>query len=326
MTMKPSEMNENIDNLCPLDVTELNGLITDFALYLDIAGKPVLYADGSYQWSLDEIERLNHDGFSVLFYEKANNQKVSVLLGVPDSTPEKDSEVNHKQERVAQLITACLEWIRSIHLDQEQKTLAEEACVQVLETISENATLVEHMHALSEHDYYSFYHSMRTAAYGAVIAVKIGSYDARALHDIILGCVIHDVGHLKVSKDILEKRERLNEKEWFEIKQHPLHGIAMLDDVPLSNVTKEMILHHHEREDGHGYPHGIKGHELTQEVKIIAFCDIFDALTSPRPYQKPVALEEALGFIEENALEYLDRRSFEAMKELIMNHSIKVPA
>ena len=68
------------------------------------------------------------------------------------------------------------------------------------------------------------------------------------------------------------------------IRQHPLYALEILKDIPLSPITREIVLHHHERIDGHGYPHGIKGDELKPEVRIV-FGDVFDALTSPRPYQ-----------------------------------------
>ncbi|SMF40938.1 HD-GYP domain-containing protein [Pseudobacteriovorax antillogorgiicola] len=329
-SMNPSETHENIENLCPLDVTELKGRKTDFELYLDIAGKPVLYAEGPYEWSLSEIERLNHDGFSVLFYSKSNDDKVLQLLAQQSMDPvtllHSDRVQQEQQDRVSLLLQTYRDWVSNVDLAPEQHEMAEEATTLVMETVSQNPTLIELLQALSEHDYYSFHHSMRTAAYGAVISIKLGCQTSQHLHDIILGCLVHDIGHLKVSKETLEKSERLNEREWFEIKQHPLHGMELLREVPLSPVTSEIVLHHHERVDGHGYPHGIKGSELLQEVKIVAFCDVFDALTSPRPYQKPVEFEQALSFIEQNALEYLDKRSFEVMGELIRGQKVKAPA
>ena len=330
MSTKQTDSNENIENLCPLDVTELKGRKTDFELYLDIAGKPVLYAQGPYEWSMNEIERLNHDGFSVLFYSKSNDDKVLQLLNQqsldPVSLLHADPETVSLQDKVSSLLKTYNDWILEINLEPEQYGLITEGTELVMTTLCENPSLVDNLQALSSHDYYSFYHSMRTAAYGAVIAIKLGVSSSQHLHDVVLGCMLHDIGHLKVSKEILEKQERLNDREWFEIKQHPLHGIELLKDVPLSPVTNEIVLHHHERDDGHGYPHGIRGSDLLQEVKIVAFCDVFDALTSPRPYQKSVGFEEALSFIEQNALEYLDRRCFEAMKDMVLLSNLKAPA
>ena len=84
-------------------------------------------------------------------------------------------------------------------------------------------------------------------------------------------------------------------------------------------------MHHHEREDGLGYPHGIEGNDVIQEVKIISFCDVFDALTSPRPYQKQMGFKEALEFIEKNLLEYVDERSLKALQGVGQIANLKVP-
>lgn len=316
MSAKSIKPLDSLDSLCPLDITDLKGLHTDFDVYLDIAGKPVLYADGPYDWSMKEVERLHHDGFSVVFYRKSNDDKVLQLLSRQQSDPAMPDLTPH--QILVRCLTSNQEWISKLNLPSQAIEVAAQGTKKVIETIEGNDTLSSNFYALSHHDYYSYYHSLRTAAYGAAISLKLDpEISVEKFHDLILGCLVHDLGHLKVSKEILEKRERLDEKEWFEIKKHPLLGLELLKGVPLSETTKEIILHHHERIDGHGYPHGIKGSSLSQEVKIVTFCDVFDALTSPRPYQTPIDLEEALKFIEHAALEYLDRKSYDAMVTLM---------
>lgn len=329
MDWKPESNIDNMESLCPLDVSDLQGLTTDFELYIDVAGKPVLYAQGPYQWSMGEINRLHHDGFSVLFYRKAQYYRVNQLLS--NSSKGEDLIASTATEEAAKnqvthSLKSYLDWLTGFDMDEAQIQVITEATDAVMSYIDDHQILLQRLSALNEHDYYSFYHSIRTTAYTAFIAVKLGFTSATKLQEIILGSLFHDIGHIKVSKEILEKRSRLDQKEWFEIKQHPLHGIELLKSIPLSSLAKEIILKHHERDDGHGYPYGIKGGELSQEVRIVTFCDMFDALTSPRPYQNPISFEAAIDFIAENALEFLDRKSFEIMKNLVTGKNIKLPA
>ncbi len=319
-------IDESIENLRPLDVTALKGCVTDFDLFLDIAGKPVLYARGYYEWSPAEIEKLNHDGFSVLFYEKVNHDKVNHLRSARPM--EVGSMIMEYQDGDTKIVDEIIDgyrvWLEKIGLQGELQTKALAVTEHLENTITMDSRIVKGFIELSQHDSYSFYHSIRTAAYGAAITLEMGSTtDEQHLLDLVYGCLLHDLGHVKIDPAILEKQGSLTASEWAEIRQHSRYGIEILEDIPLSKITAEIILHHHEREDGEGYPHALKGKELIQEVRVVAFCDVFDALTSPRPYQKQMAFEDAFEFIEKNLLEFVDNKSFQALARIYRKANIK---
>jgi HD-GYP domain-containing protein (c-di-GMP phosphodiesterase class II) len=128
--------------------------------------------------------------------------------------------------------------------------------------------------------------------------------------------ILHDIGKIGIPESILNKPARLNDEEFNVIEGHPKKGHDILE--PLEQLTSCLpsILHHHERLDGKGYPHGLKGEEIPFLARIIAVADTFDAITSNRAYRSAKAAEKALAIVEEVAGTQLDPVVVEAFKEV----------
>ncbi len=118
--------------------------------------------------------------------------------------------------------------------------------------------------------------------------------------------LLHDVGKLGIPAAILEKPAALTESEWQIMRTHPELGLAILGAT--GRITREMlaVLHHHERMDGAGYPHGLAASEIPIEARIVAVADTFDALTSDRPYRRGFSQREAVHRIRFEAGGHLD--------------------
>ena len=119
---------------------------------------------------------------------------------------------------------------------------------------------------------------------------------------IALGGIFHDIRKRDVPMSVLNKKGPLTDEEWALMKSHPYNGWLELSQAQLSHTSREIILHHHERFNGKGYPDGLQGSEVLPEVQVAALADIFDALTSSRSYQKRRSRFEALSFIKERLL------------------------
>jgi putative nucleotidyltransferase with HDIG domain len=109
---------------------------------------------------------------------------------------------------------------------------------------------------------------------------------------------LHDIGKLGLDRAILDKPGALNEDELEAIRTHPELGARMLQDVRSLRSVQKCVLHHHERWDGGGYPHGLGGDAIPLEARILAVADAYDAMTSRRPYRDPRTREEALAEVE----------------------------
>jgi putative nucleotidyltransferase with HDIG domain len=136
-------------------------------------------------------------------------------------------------------------------------------------------------------------HSIGVAIIALLLCKKM-NLNIDLTRDIVIGALLHDVGKILIPKEILEKKEKLNEKEQELIWEHPQMGYNIIKDNPdISAVTKVVVLCHHEREDGSGYPLG-KGSDLHIGAKIVACCDVFNALTSSRGYRQGMELNEVV--------------------------------
>jgi len=147
------------------------------------------------------------------------------------------------------------------------------------------------------------------------------------IEGIRIGGTIHDIGKIKVPIRILNKSEMLTDNEWEQIKNHPVVGYELLKDLDFPWQVAKMVLQHHERFDGSGYPSGLKNDEILMEASILAVADVIEAMANDRPYRQSLGLEIALEEIEdnkgilydpdvaENAVRILKSGSFEFIKK-----------
>jgi putative two-component system response regulator len=112
---------------------------------------------------------------------------------------------------------------------------------------------------------------------------------------IRIGATLHDFGIIRIPSEILSKPSKLSPQEYEIMKQHPVHGYQILKSIEFPWPVGKMILQHHERLDGSGYPGGITGDDIILEARIIAVADIMDSMTSDRPWRRALPVDTALG-------------------------------
>jgi response regulator RpfG family c-di-GMP phosphodiesterase len=137
-------------------------------------------------------------------------------------------------------------------------------------------------------------HSERVMNFAACLGGKLG-ITGRELQELSKGALLHDIGKIGISDNILLKPGKLGEDEWIEMRRHPQVGYAILSEINFLKTPAEIILSHHERFDGTGYPKQLKGEQIPIGSRIFAIVDTLDAMTSDRPYRKalPFAVAEA---------------------------------
>ena len=139
-------------------------------------------------------------------------------------------------------------------------------------------------------DVYTSGHSRRVMEYSMALG-KMMRLSEGQLNILRNGCLLHDIGKIGIPDSILLKREGLSDQDWQVIKRHPKNGVQILEPLDFLNEEKMLILHHHERFDGTGYPDGMKGFEIPQGARIMALADSYDAMKSKRIYRDPLADE-----------------------------------
>lgn len=134
-----------------------------------------------------------------------------------------------------------------------------------------------------------------------------------------IGATLHDFGIIRIPSEILNKPGRLTEQEFEIMKQHPVHGYQILKAIDFPWPVGRMVLQHHERLDGSGYPGGIKGTEIILEARLIAVADVIDSMISDRPYRKALPVEQALEEVQKGRGTKFDPAVVDAATELYTN-------
>lgn len=143
-------------------------------------------------------------------------------------------------------------------------------------------------------------HSKRVSGYCSSLAKKL-DFSERDTNEITNAALLHDIGKVAITEYLLNKPGRLSDDEFNEVRRHPEIGYRILSSVNDMSDMAEIVLFHHERWDGKGYPKGLKGKEIPLQARIISIADSFDAMISERSYKKPKSLEEAKREFEINA-------------------------
>src|SRR5258707_6789782 len=166
---------------------------------------------------------------------------------------------------------------RIVHLDQERDN---------------RQVLLSFASSIQERDIVTYEHSRRVATYAQRLARYLG-WSRRDARDLALAALVHDLGKTWIANDILLKADVLSAEERRTMERHPVIGARILIGCDVHPFYVETVLYHHEAWDGHGYPTGLKGEEIPLSARIMTIADVFDVLTSQRPYKAPLSMDMA---------------------------------
>lgn len=172
-------------------------------------------------------------------------------------------------------------------------------------------------------DPYTKGHAERVMRYSKKIGEKLSSKGYKIdLFDLEIAAYLHDIGKIVIPESILNKPGKLTQEEYSIVKRHSIDGYNILSNIEYFDNIKEIVLYHHENVDGSGYPLGIKGDKIPLESKIISVADVFDALTTDRPYRKAFSEERALEIMKEEVDKKFDPEVFEAFLNVLKEEKI----
>jgi HD-GYP domain-containing protein (c-di-GMP phosphodiesterase class II) len=170
---------------------------------------------------------------------------------------------------------------------------------------------------LAEKDTSTEEHTRRVATLSVELGERLGLSPAR-LRSLAIGGLLHDIGKLSLPSAILQKPAALDDDEYEIVKLHPERGKELLGELGgFDDHVTRLVLDHHERLDGSGYPRGIAGHALDMPTRILAVCDVYDALVSDRVYRAAWSHDEALALLRREAGTAFDERCVEALERVV---------
>lgn len=188
---------------------------------------------------------------------------------------------------------------------------AEKLTEEIFENYGEYITPV--MAIMKDLSEYTYTHEVNVSIITTLLAIEMG-YSEDKVHEICTGALMHDVGKLKIPPEILDARRKLTDIKFSEIKKHVLYGREICENSGIKSVKiLSAVEDHHEKVDGSGYLKGLKGQELREPAKMVAVADVYDALTSERPYKHAWSGYRAISYMLSLANVHFDIRVINAL-------------
>ncbi len=205
-------------------------------------------------------------------------------------------------------------------IDITELKRSQEKLIRKTEEIKETliGTVTAMSRAMEARDPYTAGHQQRVATIAYAIAVEIGLDESR-IEGLKLGASIHDIGKLAIPTEMLVKPTQLTQLEYSVLQTHVEAGANILKDVKFPWPVLDIILQHHERLNGSGYPHGLKAEEICLEGRILAVADVFEAMSAHRPYRPSLGIAKAMAELDQNRVKLYDPVVVDALKRLIEN-------
>lgn len=291
--------------------------VTDFDLFINLEKHFILYSGRGYKWQraeLMDLLELGHKAFFIRNGDLSRAQMYATIVRLPQV--EKDLAPKERIVSIEQVGAKFVECLYQGEITPGCVQKAETITSAMVDCIKEDPSCVAALGGLADHDYYTYFHSVRVASYAVAIALTMGQDDPKMLREIALGGVFHDIGKKEVPMSVINKSGPLTEAEWKMMKSHPELGFEKVSETILSHVPREIVMHHHEKRNGKGYPDGLDAGSILPEVQIATLADIFDALTSSRSYQNKRTKYEALDFIKHRLVK--EEVCPDAFKALVM--------
>ncbi|MFG0246705.1 MAG: HD-GYP domain-containing protein [Phycisphaerales bacterium JB052] len=291
-------------------------------LYLSHEHKdPVLYRAKGSSYSNADFVNLREQGITHFYIPNVQHRQFQEMLRSRIGEAIGDDKVC-RNERVRIVRDSCGKLIEDFTSNASLPGLSDtisEIAGQFSQWCENESTEFEYLYEMSEHDFYTTTHMVNVGVGCTLLASELLGAGHPQVQRITLGGLIHDVGKRGVDTEILNKEGKLSDEEWDQIRNHPRVGYEVLcQQQGMDPLAIDMTLNHHERLDGKGYPNGITGDEISLPARICCVVDIYDALSSARPYRGPIPPCKVLEMMSEDVGTAIDSTVFEAWKRVLV--------
>jgi len=309
-------MQIKMSDYLPINASSLSSDTTvGCDLYLQVNTKSesryVLYARGDTVFEDSKRGMLWERNIYKLFIKKDDQEKYYEYLENNFQEIISDERIP-TDERTKIVHSAATKLVKDLFNDPRSGNIkrAKTFAFNMVDYILQEKRAARSLLKIAIHEYYTYTHSVNVAAVGTLFAKELGFEDEDLKH-FCSGILLHDVGKTRISTDILNKKGKLTKEEFEEIKKHPEMGVEILKETG-NGFTDEYIVtsQHHENYDGTGYPRGLKKDEIHRCGKIARIIDVYDALTTDRPYAKAIRPFAALVEMKEKMLNCFDKELF----------------
>jgi len=301
----------------PINISSLRlDTVTNFDLFIQVRpDEPaVLYAERHIPFTEDSRRRLEDNQVENLYistgqhgdYRRYLEENLQDILTDASITIDDKSEILHSSAH------GIISDVMNSGAIGEGIERSSELIQCTVDFVFGQRSALKHLIQKASRDYFSYTHAVNVAVMGIALAQRMG-YESHRLQEFGMGAIMRDIGMSQIDPRISENPGRLTVNEFEVIKQHPVMSEGMLSDAStVSSSAMAIIRHHHEKLDGSGYPDGLGGDEIPRLVRLCTMLDIFDALSTERPYKKAMTSFEALKLMNKELRGEIDHELFQA--------------
>jgi len=230
------------------------------------------------------IAKLKELGYDMIFIKDDRFKDIEMKFAISEKTMESAFQA-------LRVVTSAIEANKEAEVDAE---VVKNAVENIIKDLLHSTDILSNLSEMVGYDTYTYYHSINTTVIALFIGIKRG-LEQDSLLELGMGVLMHDIGKTKISKELLNKKEALNQEDFEEIKKHTIYGYEVIKrNHDFSLHSAHVSLQHHEKWQGGGYPRGLKGKDIHEFGRIAAVADVYEALTSKRPYRD--AMEPYLAY------------------------------
>jgi HD-GYP domain-containing protein (c-di-GMP phosphodiesterase class II) len=279
-----------------------------------------LFREREFPITQRDLDSLARSSRRTLYVSAADHSQFQAYLreNLDGSLRDESLNVTQRFELLNEVVRDVLgEAFREHDLD---KTVSQTAQLgqHTVDMICRDDAVASELCGVLYHDYHTFTHSANVAYYCVMLAKELGISDRDMLNQIATGALLHDVGKLEIPEAILTKPGKLTDQEFARIKQHPTTGFRKLcerEDLHFGQLM--MVYQHHERLSGKGYPVGVCGREIHDWARMCAVADVYEALTSHRPYRAGMSPDCAFEIMDRGSSSTFDVEIYQCWKRII---------
>jgi len=284
------------------------------------SGRCVLYRGAEYPLREDDLRRLRGNGISRLFITKeARAEYQQYLRQIAEGSGKDETSISVRPRAMNEVVLDVLESAFAEGDTEETVSVVKQLGSVTSEVVSRDEFAASDLFDVMHHDYATFTHSANVAYYAGILASGLGFSD-QDVELVIAGGLLHDLGKLEIPDAILTKTGKLDDEEFDVIRRHPRSGFRQLahrEDLTFAQLM--MVYQHHERIQGGGYPVGSAGDEIHPWAKLCAVVDIYEAVTSQRPYRTPMPRKQAIELLRRDSGVVLDPEMVKCWISIIQN-------
>jgi HD-GYP domain-containing protein (c-di-GMP phosphodiesterase class II) len=278
-------------------------------LYLYYQGQYLLFRPKGFTWKPEDTQKLKGFGVQHLYINCASESDHHSFLEKNLTRIMDDEKVpsNQKSKILYESSSTILEGIYKNPDNPESVQRSVRMVESSIDYLSKKENFFELM-KLATSDFSDYTHAIHVSAYAITLAKEMGLTTYDEMSAIGVGSILHDIGKVKIDKKLRQKKGNLSEDERKELEKHPMYGYEMVKKHKIvSELTEKVILMHHERPDGSGYPYKLSGDFLVL-AKVVGICDCFDSLTTNRSFRSALSPLNALRMMQGDLADEYDQR------------------